>query len=299
MAVAATQVGAQPPAIKCRICGRPSLRGAKLCDECVAAVKRARHMSTLTSEFLPHRPGRSAHPPPRAPRSSPRLRATRLSWLPTKPGAWGVFIAFTLFGAAVVGTGYLAVQEISEGGSKGKIAPSAIDPSVVRGTILPQAPDAAARTPGSAATGSPAIERSATSPGPAEVPTGVSPAVVESPEATPLPDKHMPGKAATENRKKPSTRAIPVASGATGGESKAATAAPEPAEAVPPPAPAPAPGPPVRDRWETMNAALAACSSETLLAGVMCTEHVRYQYCEGFWGQVPQCRAATRPGLSR
>jgi len=298
MAVAATQVGAQPPAIKCRICGRPSLRGAKLCDECVAAVKRARHMSTLTSEFLPHPgPGRSARPPPRAPGSSPRPRATRLSWLPTKPGAWGVFIAFTLFGAAVVGTAYLAVQEISE--PKGQIAPSAIDPSVVRGTILPQAPDAAARTPGSAVTESPAIERSAASPGPAEVRIEVSPAVVESPQATPLPDKHMPRKAATENRNKPSTRAIPAASGETGGESKAATAAPEPAEAVPPPAPASAPEPPVRDRWETMNAALAACSSETLLAGVMCTEHVRYQYCEGFWGQVPQCRAATRPGLSR
>ena len=297
MAVAATQVGAQPPAVICRICGRPSLRGAKLCDECVAAVKRARHMSTLTSEFLPHRPGRSAHPPLRAPRSSSRPRATRLSWLPTKPGAWGVFIAFTLFGAAVVGTAYLAVQEISEQGSKGQIAPSAIDPSVARMSILPQAPDATARTAGSAATESPAIERSATSPGPAEVPAEVSPAVVDSPQATPLPDKHMPRKAATENRKKPSTRAAPAASGETGGESIAATAATEPAKVVAPPAPAPEP--PIRDRWERMNAALATCTSETLLAGVMCTERVRYQYCEGFWGQVPQCRAATRPGLSR
>jgi hypothetical protein len=47
-----------------------------------------------------------------------------------------------------------------------------------------------------------------------------------------------------------------------------------------------------------MNAALAACTRETFLAGVMCTERVRYQYCEGFWGQVAQCRAAT-PGSGR
>ncbi|HET7031929.1 MAG TPA: hypothetical protein VFJ48_02310 [Casimicrobiaceae bacterium] len=224
-----------------------------------------------------------------------------MAWLPTKPGAWGVFIAFTLFGAAVVGTAYLAVQEISERGSKGQIQPSAIDASVTRTSVLPaaQAPDAAARTAGPAATESPAIERTAALPAPVEVRTEVSPAVVEPPQPTRLPDKLMPRKTATENRKKPSSRATPAASGETGGESKATIAAPEPAEAVLPPAPTPAPEAPVRDRWETMNAALAACSSETLLAGMMCTERVRYQYCEGFWGQVPQCRAAARPGSSR
>jgi hypothetical protein len=57
-----------------------------------------------------------------------------------------------------------------------------------------------------------------------------------------------------------------------------------------------APVPTVRERWAGMNAALAACSQENFIAGVLCTERVRLEYCDGFWGQVPQCRAGTRPG---
>jgi len=53
------------------------------------------------------------------------------------------------------------------------------------------------------------------------------------------------------------------------------------------------------DRWELMSAALASCARENFLADVVCAERVRHQYCEGFWGQVPQCRAATRPGAAR
>jgi hypothetical protein len=107
----------------------------------------------------------------------------------------------------------------------------------------------------------------------------------------------MPRKAMTETRKKAPSRTSAAAPEAAG-ESKS-TIAPAETVSAPAPAPAPAPEPPVPDRWEAMNAALAVCSRETLLAGVMCTERVRYQYCEGFWGQVPQCRAATRPGSSR
>ena len=295
MAMAAARVGTQPPAVKCRICGRPSLRGVKLCDECVAAVKRARHVNTLASEFMPQA-GPRRSPPLRAARESTRPPSTRWSWMPTKPAAWGVLVAFTVFGAAVVGTAFLAVQEISDGAPNGRIPPSASEPSAARPNILPQAPDA------TGATGTPATERAATerlAPAPVEAPHAeASTPVVESLQVTPLPEKHPPRKAATETRKKPSTRAVPAATD-TAGESKATIAAPKPAEVAPPPAAAPAPAPPVPDRWDTMNAALAACSQETLLAGLMCTERVRYQFCEGFWGQVPQCRAATRPGTSR
>ena len=295
MAMAAARVGAQPPVVKCRICGRPSLRGSKLCDECVAAVKRARHVNTLTSEFVPQAgPRRSS--PVRAVRDSTRSPSTRWSWMPTKPAAWGVLVAFTVFGAAVVGTAFLAVQEISDRSPKGRIPPSASEPSAARPNILPQAPDA------TSATGAPATLRAATerlAAAPVEAPHAEASApVVESLQVTPLPEKHPPRKAAMETRKKPSPRAVPAQTD-SGGESKATIAAPEPAEVAPPPAAAPAPAPRAPDRWETMNAALAACSQETLLAGVMCTERVRYQFCEGFWGQVSQCRAATRPGLSR
>ena len=295
MAMAAARVGAQPPVVKCRICGRPSLQGAKLCDECIAAVKRARHVNTLGSEFIPQAgPRRSSHL--RAARESTRSPSTRWSWIPTKPAAWGVLVAFTVFGAAVVGTAFLAVQEISDGASKGQFPPSAGEPAAARPNILPQAPAA------TGATRTPAPERVATerlAPAPVEAPQAdASTPAVESVQVTLLPEKPSPRKAATEARKKPSTRAVPGATDTTG-ESKATIAAPAPAKVAPPPVAAPAPARPVPDRWETMNAALAACSSETLLAGVMCTERVRYQFCEGFWGQVPQCRAATRPGSFR
>ena len=301
MATAATRVGTQPPAVKCRICGRPSLRGSKLCDECVAAVKRARHMSTLGSELLPQAgPRRSASL--RAMRV-PRSPSTRSSWIPATPAAWGVLVAFTVFGAAVVGTAFLAVQEISEQALKGQIPPSASEPSATRPNILPHAHDGAV-----GATGIPAMEKAPVepiAPVPVEPPRAEAPTpVVESPQVTPPPEKRAPRKVATETRKKPATRAVPAATD-TAVESKATIAgqatiaAPKPAIAAPSPTAAPAPAPPVPDRWETMNAALAACSRETLLGGVMCTERVRYQFCEGFWGQVPQCRAATRPGSSR
>src|SRR5262252_7640184 len=168
MPMAASRVGTQPPVVKCRICGRPSLQGAKLCDQCVAAVKRARHVNTLTSEFLPQAgPRRSASL--RAVRVPTRAPSTRWSWIPTKPAGWGVLGAFAVFGAAVVGTAFLAVQEISERAPKGQIPPSASEPSGTRANtnILPQA-----HGPAAGAAGIPAMER-----GPAE---RVAPAPVEA-----------------------------------------------------------------------------------------------------------------------
>ncbi len=53
------------------------------------------------------------------------------------------------------------------------------------------------------------------------------------------------------------------------------------------------------DRWESLNAALVRCSRENFLAGIVCSERARLEYCDGFWGQVPQCRGATRPETSR
>ena len=291
----AARVGAPSASVRCRICGRPSLRGEKLCDQCVAAVKRARHVNTVTSEFLPlPGPGRRANLPLRAPRSSLRPRSARWSWIPTKPAGWGALIAFSVFGAAVAGTAYLAVQEIAEQGLKGHMAspdPAALHANVSQATI---------GTP-PRMSGAPAAENAppqrAAKPEFAETPP--SPEVaVEPPQATPFPEKPVPRKTVTVHRTKPSTRNN-AASGEGEGGNKAANAAPEPAEAVAPPALALAPEPPVADRWETMNAALAACSRESFLAGLTCTERVRYQYCEGYWGQVPQCRAATRPGSSR
>lgn len=64
---------------------------------------------------------------------------------------------------------------------------------------------------------------------------------------------------------------------------------PAPADAAGTPAPVAVPEPAVVDRWQAMNAAIAACRRETFFAGVICEQRVRLRYCEGFWGDVPQC----------
>ena len=307
MAIAAARVGTKPPSVKCRICGRPSLRGTKLCDQCVAAVKRARHVNTIASEFLPQPAQavsvRPAARPPRvlsqvspqvSPQLSPRPLAVRWPWMPTKPAGWGVLIAFAAFAVAVAGTAYLAVQESAERGPSDQLAPVTLDPPATRPDVLPT--DASARTSAVPASEGPRVER-ATTGSAATAPAEALPDVVERPQATPPSDKAVPRKAAAENRNKLRLRTNPPHSSEVSDEGKATIAAPEPVPVVA--TPAPAPEPPAPDRWETMNDALAACSRESLLAGVMCTERVRYQYCEGYWGQVPQCRAATRPGSSR
>lgn len=42
-------------------------------------------------------------------------------------------------------------------------------------------------------------------------------------------------------------------------------------------------------KWERMNMALRACANGSLLGSLVCEQKVRWQYCEGQWGQVPQC----------
>ena len=39
-------------------------------------------------------------------------------------------------------------------------------------------------------------------------------------------------------------------------------------------------------RWA---ATMWPAGSETFFAGVICEQRVRLRYCEGFWGDVPQC----------
>ena len=38
-----------------------------------------------------------------------------------------------------------------------------------------------------------------------------------------------------------------------------------------------------------MTEAVASCGREALLARVICEQRIRLQYCDGYWGKVPQC----------
>jgi len=43
------------------------------------------------------------------------------------------------------------------------------------------------------------------------------------------------------------------------------------------------------DDGKSLASMLDKCSGEKFLAGVICEQKVRLRYCEGKWGQVPQC----------
>jgi outer membrane biosynthesis protein TonB len=89
--------------------------------------------------------------------------------------------------------------------------------------------------------------------------------------------------------------------------------APKPAPKVEPPAAEPAPAPPPAaktpaktttvaaapaaaaqpDHWQMYADALGRCAREDFFKRLGCELRTRNQYCQGHWGQVPQCPEAT------
>lgn len=77
----------------------------------------------------------------------------------------------------------------------------------------------------------------------------------------------------------------------SGHPSALARTAPTPAKtSVPQIAAAPAPAiPKANDRWTQMNDDLSRCTRKDFINRVICDQRVRFQYCDGYWGTVPQC----------
>ncbi len=102
-------------------------------------------------------------------------------------------------------------------------------------------------------------------------------------EPPPLPKEST--KALRPQRSAPAPR--PVV------EPKATDAAPAPAPQVEVPVQqaraSTAPTPANAGDGQTLATMLEKCSEEKFLAGVICEQKVRLRYCEGKWGQVPQC----------
>lgn len=112
-------------------------------------------------------------------------------------------------------------------------------------------------------------------------------------EITPLPAKpaaRSPRKATTSE---PAQQAPPVAS----------TAAPPP---VAPP-PHPTPSAPVvaaaapkatkaADPWAKLRQELETCTREDFITRVVCGQRVRFKYCAGSWGKVPECPGSPQGG---
>ena len=262
---------------KCRICGKPATLGAPLCLPCKSAVKRARQVPTVMSRFMPlamsgfgsagGNPANAgvvharAHPP----------RARR-----PKPTAWSAFAAFAGFGLAVCVAGYFTSLQFEDDPDLPEIMPAA--------TV---APHAASRAGGPASPASGGVE-------------AVAPTLADLPQAG---HGSAPGSTAGTSHgravaSRPATRRetppAPTSGPSTEIDESAATAGPRSAPCRRHRRSPPAPAPVVPDRWEAMSAAIAHCGRADFFSGIICEQRARMKYCDGYWGEVPQCRSGIR-----
>ncbi len=290
MGVTVTPIAAEPLWIKCRICGRKAPRGTKLCEQCKAALKRARQVPTVVSQFLPlaisgadsGRRRDSGHR-----RVSP---APRSSWFatPAVPGTLGACAAIAIFGAAVAVTGYFAVQEIEDepdrvgavavetrGPVAAPRAPSALETRAADAVVAPISAELNETGPDAHVAAARALAPLPVAPKPyariARADAKVARSAVPSSEARPQ----------TPSTESEATQVPPDEAAGSASTANLAPAAIEDAPSVP-------------DRWQAMNAELARCARDNFIAGVLCDQRTRWQYCEGYWGHVPQCRVASR-----
>ena len=292
MGIAIAHLASFQPEVRCRICQRAAPRGAKLCAECAAAVKRARHVPTVTSQFLPLTTSGADFAPRRAARAPMSGSTARFqSWLPTGPGGWGALAAFAIFGALVCVTGFFAVQEIDEivahpGMTQGVVAtavppmPAAVPAESTETWMFakPADPDLSA-APESATNQDPPVAAPA-APKPAARKTLVDARAAKV--AATMPNARLASRNGGAD-----TVSLPIEelNPAPAASSVARAAALEEA--------------PMPSRWDALNAAMARCTREGLLASIVCSERARLQYCEGYWGSVPQCKGASAPDASR
>ena len=115
--MAITSLATQSSSVRCAICARPARRGATLCAQCKAAVKRARQVPSVHSEFLPH--PLAAADPARVVRESVEPKAPPATSRPSRrmrpvAGGWGTYATLVAFGIAVCLTGYLALGELDD-----------------------------------------------------------------------------------------------------------------------------------------------------------------------------------------
>jgi hypothetical protein len=240
--------------VKCVICGKATLPGAKLCIPCRAALKRARDESVLD---LGPRGCAVADAPPDVALENRFERALADEAAAKKRGVRARM--YVLAGALVVFVAVVALQ-LPIGAAPSAHGVQAVD----RTAVIVPTPVVA--TSASAVTSAPPADAASTAP-------TVEPAVKEPSAKLPKPAR-APAHPATEA----SVESAPA----------------EPPQESPPPREAPVPSapPPPVDRWRAYADALSRCPRDIFQRGA-CEQRLRDQVCEGYWGQVAQCPIGT------
>ena len=262
----------------CTICGKAALPGTLLCAPCKAALKRARYVtvqedlrrtSVIDVRRQPRRarvPAATPDPVPMPDRRLPKHAAPVPSAASGEFSAAlgrrifiGIFVVAGILGSA----SYFGLRELGAHAGNAATAPAspAAEPrQEMPASVAAQKDDA-----------------------PAPLPPTVAPAAAPVAVGTDLQLQAA----------KPPVKRTQAASRATfattnGDPPDAVYVAPEPEK----PAPAPPPPPPAPDRWQTMRDAQAQCDRLGVFDGLVCGQRVKMQYCDGYWGKVPQCQGA-------
>ena len=303
MDMAVASIAAQPSSENCKICRRPAPRGAKLCAQCQAAVRRARQVPSVVSELLPVTT-RTASPVQDKLHPRSTTNSARRVVLPPFSNGWGTYFAFVAFGVAVSVTGYLAIDEI-DSTSGGEPISSGAPAALGEGAVSGGAPAALALDPDTPTPVEPAapqtlsaLQEDDDSP---QIATGrTAPLASRAAPARPpgrLSSRHPATIPVTVTERLPASASVSRI--ASGGPDSAPAPADKPARPSQATRSADPPESAVPDRWQVLRAAVARCAKENFLAGFVCDQRARLQYCDGHWGEVPECPGGNRADSGR
>lgn len=258
---------------KCLICGRASLPGAKLCADCSSARKRA-FAATVTQPLLAAasaRTGTRLLKPSQSVAATARRTAERSLMaksapppsIAVPPGRRAIWMIAMIVTALVVTATFAARHAFVAAKVEPPIAAEQSSPPVPAPVSVSAPVPLATFTakPGlTAPIADPAVT-SAAEPEPPPIRVDAAKRAAARPRVTPVEVTPPPVEPA------PIVQTLAVA------------------PAAPPPAAREAPRP---DPWQQLNDSLARCAGG-LFDRIVCDQRVRAQFCEGQWGQVPQC----------
>lgn len=204
----------------------------------------------------------------------------------------GMVVGAIVGGVAVLGIcGYLGYRMLFGGESPNRIATSEPPPAIVAApTAVPELPKDSAPAPQGSSQDTAPAQSTAIPPDSEAKPlttdsaknatsTGTDPTKASATkDASKAPGTTVASKDSSKDSTKDSSKAPPVVPGAspsTTDASKAGSPAAQQTAQV--------------DRWKLMKDAMSRCGGETFFKRVACEQAVGLQYCEGYWGRVPQC----------
>jgi hypothetical protein len=209
--------------------------------------------------------------------------------LPSIPGGWGTYATLVAFGAAVSITGYFATDKQEEASNRVVGAQAAPTASVAdmrddrEARAQPSIPSLAATAGSSGEDASAQIEWTL-------------------PQAPPAHSRGAPRgrKSARDARGAGNESPLSIEARSSNAESQPVQVAAGKAVAVARTAPvAEMQATPASDRRQLMAAAMSRCEGENLLAGFVCKERAWLQFCDGQWGEVPQCPSGSLSNNAR